>query len=232
MPYFAAEVSEAHLSHHNTRKCPLPAMVALVNLAESKITGGWASVHAHGRLSLLLMDMGRPSHCMCGVPSPSWDLALYGRRMAADSSKQPALSVPYSIVMWPAASSSSCFDSPHHDSLYLTLNYFNISCFAQGILLLKNAISLSSCRAVVHCYISGSCRWLARRWDWWGWKAGKRAWFLRCLDGICKRQYSYFPMWIFMVPLFSFGGIRQEVIVSWHIRFCCCWRYQEIGEAI
>lgn len=39
-------------------------------------------------------------------------------------------------------------------------------------------------------------------------------------------------MWIFMVPLFSFGGIRQEVIVSWHIRFCCCWRYQEIGEAI
>lgn len=35
-----------------------------------------------------------------------------------------------------------------------------------------------------------------------------------------------------MVPLFFFGGIRQEVIVSWHIRFCCCWRYQEIGEAI
>lgn len=156
MPYFAAEVSEAHLGHHKALKCPLPAMVALVNLAESKITGRWASVHAHGRSSLLLMDMGRPSHCMCGVPSPSWDLALYGQKMAADSSKQPAPSVPYSIVMWPAASSSSCFDSPHHDGLYLTLNHFNISCFVQSTLSLKNAFSLSSCRAVVHCYTGGS----------------------------------------------------------------------------
>lgn len=35
------------------------------------------------------------------------------------SSKHPALSVSDSIVMWPAASSFSCLDSPHHVYLYL-----------------------------------------------------------------------------------------------------------------
>lgn len=37
--------------------------------------------------------------------------------------------------------------------LTCTLSHSSISCCFQGILSLKNAISLSSCRAEVHCYI-------------------------------------------------------------------------------
>lgn len=75
-PFFAAEVSKAHLTHYKTLKYPLPAMVALVNLTESKTTGRQVSPNACERSSYFVNGCGKPCP-MWVVPSPSWDPALY-----------------------------------------------------------------------------------------------------------------------------------------------------------
>lgn len=144
---------------------------------------------------ILLMDVGSPAPCGWYHPLAGILHCIDGGRELS-SSKQSLLPVPETVVMWTAAPSFSCLDSPHHDGLYLEpwarTNHFGISCLFPGHFITQKChlfVHLPDCGPLLH---HRELLILARHSGWWVWKAWMTTWFLRCLDGIYKDEIHIF----------------------------------------